>query len=114
MSSKTQKATLVGGVLASLVASICCIGPIFAVLGVSSAGMISKFEAYRPIMIAVTVIFVGVAFYQTYKKKPAQECIEGSYCATPKSDKWNKAILWASSVLILGFITFPYWSMYLV
>ncbi len=115
MSSKTQKATLIGGILASLAASICCIGPIiFAVLGVSSAGMISKFEAYRPLMIVVTIAFVAVAFYQTYKKKPAEECVEGSYCANPKSDKMNKVILWIASTLILGFITFPYWSIYLV
>ena len=45
MQDKAQKATLVGGVIASLLASACCIGPIiFAVLGVSSAGLLSQME----------------------------------------------------------------------
>jgi len=115
MSSKTQKATLVGGIIAAIGASACCIGPvIFAILGVSSAGLLTKFEPYRPYMIGVTLILLAVAFYQTYKKKPAEECAEGSICASPKSNKVNKIILWIATVLILGFLTFPNWSIYLV
>jgi mercuric ion transport protein len=64
-------------------------------------------------MIGVTIIFLTIAFYQTYKKKPALECVEGSYCANPNSEKINKTILWISTVLIIGFLSFPYWSIYL-
>ena len=115
MESKTQKLTLLGSILASLVASACCIGPIiFAVLGVSSAGLLTKMEPYRPIITIFTLILLGLGFYFTYKKKPASECEDGSYCANPMSDTWNKRILWISAILITLVLTFSYWSIYLV
>jgi len=113
--NKSQKATLIGGVIGSLIASSCCIGPIiFAFLGVSSAGLLTKMEEYRPIVSLITILLLALAFYFTYRKKPSLECVEGSFCANPKSDIWNKRILWFSSILIIAFLTFPYWSIYLV
>ena len=115
MDNKAQKATLFGGLIASIVAASCCIGPvIFAVLGVSSAGLLSKMEPYRPYLTVLTLALLGLAFFYTYKKKPAAECEKDSYCANPKSDKWNRRILWIATILILSFLTFPYWSIYLV
>lgn len=115
MEDKTQKMTLIGSVVASIIASACCVGPvIFAVLGISSAGLLSKMEPYRPILSVITLSLLVIAFYFTYKKKPAKDCEEGSYCANPKSDVWNKRVLWLATVLILSFLTFPYWSIILV
>ncbi len=115
MENKAQKASLIGGIVASLAAASCCFGPLlFALLGVSSAGMLSKLEPYRPYMTVITLIFLGTAFFYTYKKKPASECEDGSYCANRKADKWNKIILWMATFIILSFLTFPYWSIYLV
>ena len=115
MAGKTEKATLLGGLAASFLASICCIGPVvFALLGLSGAGFIAAFEDYRPLFITVAVIFLGVSFYFTYKKKPAEECEDGSYCANPKSDKWNKIILWFSTIIIVIFIFFPTLSTLLI
>ncbi len=115
MESKAQKATLIGGIIASIVASACCIGPvIFAVLGVSSAGLLIKMEPYRPVISIFTLALLGLGFYFTYRKKPAEECEEGSYCVNPKSDVWNKRVLWIATIFILSLLTFPYWSIYLV
>lgn len=115
MENKAQKATVVSGIFASIAAVSCCIGPVlFAVLGVSSTGVLSKMEPYRPYLTILTIILLGAAFYLTYRKKEAEECKTDSYCANPKADKWNKIILWSATVLILAFLTFPYWSIYLV
>lgn len=115
MENKAQKGTLIGSIVAAIVASACCIGPIvFALLGISSAGLITKLEAYRPVISIVTLLLLAAAFYFTYRKKPAEECEDGSYCAKAESDKWNKRILWISTILIFIFLTFPYWSIYLV
>lgn len=115
MENKAQKATLISGIFASIAAASCCIGPVlFAVLGVSSAGFLSKMEPYRPYLTVITIILLGSAFYFTYRKKNTEECNSDSYCANPKADKWNRIILWSATVLILGFLTFPYWSTYLI
>lgn len=115
MDDKAQKVTLLGSIIAAIVASTCCVGPvIFALLGVSSAGLLTKMEPYRPILSIFTLGLLGIAFYFSYRKKPSEECEEGSYCANPKSDKWNKRILWMATIFIIGFLTFPYWSIYLV
>lgn len=115
MEGKAQKASLLGSIVTSLIASACCIGPVvFAFLGVSSAGFLTEMEPYRAVITVFTLLLLGIAFYFTYKKKPASECEESSYCANPKSDTWNKRILWISTVLIIVFLTFPCWSVYLV
>jgi len=115
MKNKVQKGSLIGGIITSLIASSCCIGPIvFALLGISSAGLLTKLEVYRPLLSVVTFLLLGIAFYFTYRKRPADECVAGSFCARPESDKWNKRILWFSTILIVSFLTFPYWSIYLV
>ncbi len=106
--SRAQKASLAGSLLTAFLASICCIGPVvFAILGISGVAFIQKFEAYRPLFIVVATVFLGTAFYFTYRKKPAEECAPGSYCANPKSDRINKIVLWIATVLIAFFIFFP-------
>ncbi|MGE4233108.1 MAG: mercuric transporter MerT family protein [Bacteriovoracia bacterium] len=103
-----QKASLAGSLLTAFLASVCCIGPVvFAIMGISGAAFIQKFEAYRPLFIVVASVFLGTAFYFTYRKKPAQECAEGTFCANPKSDRINKIVLWVATVLVALFIFFP-------
>jgi len=103
-----QKASLTGSLVSAFLASICCIGPVvFAILGVSGAAFIQKFEGYRIHFIAATVALLGTSFYLTYRKPPPEQCLPGSYCANPKSDRLNKIILWISTVFVLAFIFFP-------
>jgi len=105
---RVQKATLWGSVLSALMASICCLGPIvFAVLGISGAGFILRFEAFRPYFTVAAALLLGAAFYFTYRKKPAEECAPGSHCANPRADKINKIVLWVATILVGFFIFFP-------
>lgn len=106
--NQVQKATLLGSVLTAIMASICCIGPVvFALLGVSGAGFLLRFEKYRPLFIVVAVVFLGTAFFFTYRKKQAAHCEPGTLCANPKSDTINKVVLWIATILVVGFILFP-------
>lgn len=108
MSSKVQKTTLIGSIISAILASVCCLGPIvFAVLGISGAGFILKFEQYRPLFIGVAAALLGTGFYLTYKKKPAEQCEPGSHCANPNSGRLNKIILWVATVLVALFVFFP-------
>lgn len=49
-----------GGIVASIIASLCCIGPlILTVLGVSGAAALAKFDVIRiPMIILVITIFL--------------------------------------------------------
>lgn len=98
------------GLIAAIVASVCCVGPLLLVgLGISGAWIsnLTAFEPYRPIFIALTFMFLGLAFYKVYRKPKAKNCEPGSYCATQKKDKINKVVLWSITILIMGMFIFP-------
>lgn len=108
MANKTQKTTLIGSILSALLASVCCLGPIiFAFLGISGAGLVLKFEAYRPIFIVVAVALLGVAGYLTYRRKPPEECAPDTYCATPRSARVNKILFWTAMIAVVLAIFSP-------
>jgi len=101
-----------GSVIGAVLASSCCIVPLLLVtLGVSGAwiGSLSALEPYKPWFAAVTMIFLGIGFWQVYWK-PKQECAEGSYCASPKSDRVVKFALWAATLLVALALTIDYWA----
>lgn len=101
-----------GSVIGAVLASSCCIVPLLLVtLGVSGAwiGSLSALEPYKPWFAAVTMLFLGIGFWQVYWK-PKQECEEGSYCANPKSDRVVKIALWSATLLVALASTIVYWA----
>ena len=94
-------------------ASICCIGPIVAVMfGMTSLAALSKYEPLRPVFGAATAVLLGVAFCLMYRKRAA-ECAPGSLCETQGVDrmqKINRATLWIATAVALIVFTFPTWS----
>jgi mercuric ion transport protein len=99
------------GAIGAILASSCCILPFaFLMLGVSGAwiGNLTVLEPYKNYFAAVTLVFLGVGFWQVYVK-PKKQCEEG-YCATPKSDRVIKIILWVSTVLVLLALTIDFWA----
>ncbi|WP_417461179.1 mercuric transporter MerT family protein [Kordiimonas sp.] len=99
------------GVIGAILASSCCILPfVFLMLGVSGAwiGNLTVLEPYKDYFAAVTLVFLGVGFWQVYIK-PKKQCDEG-YCATAKSDRIIKIILWVSTALVLLALTVDVWA----
>lgn len=104
-----SKLTTVGSVVAAIVASLCCIGPVaVAFIGVGSLGAFAVFETYRPYLIGVTVILLGLAFYLTYRKREVL-CEDGT-CKIEGASKWNKIAVWLVTVFAAGAIVFPYFD----
>lgn len=95
------------GVIAGLLASLCCIGPlVLTILGVSGAAFLAKFDIVRTPLIFLVLGSFSFAGYSLYKKR--QECESNSICADPK--KYRKMIIayWIGLVVaILGLIS-PY------
>ncbi len=93
---RKTKLPILGSLITAILASICCLGPIvLAVLGVGGAGLFSKFENLRPYFFGLTAIFLGLAFYFTYRKRN-EECEDGT-CKIHKAPKWNKISLWIAT-----------------
>jgi len=132
---KTNKFFRNNAIVTAVLASLCCITPVLAVLGGLSgiASTFSFLEPLRPYFIAFTAIILGYAFYNAYKpkKKDEVECaclpadlstiasaeVEASTKAgddekvdTNKSFINSKSFLWIVAVIAVVFISFPYYS----
>lgn len=101
-------------VVSAVLASLCCITPVLAVLGGLSgiASTFSFLDPLRPYLIAFTAIVLGYAFYNAYKpkKKDDIEC----ECETEPLQKKkfinSKGFLWLVAVIAIILISFPYYS----
>ncbi len=59
-----------GAVLAALLASLCCIGPLIAAaLGISSIGLATTFQPYRPWLIGLAIVLLAAGFYVLRRKR---------------------------------------------
>ena len=108
----TARNTLLGGTLAAIVASICCLGPLVLVtIGVSGAWIsnLSALEPYRPIFIAVALGCMALAYRRIFVKAPQPEaCEPGSLCAMPQANRNYRIMFWIVSALVLTALVFPY------
>lgn len=106
-----SKATLAGGLLAAIVASVCCVGPLVLVtIGVSGAWIssLTLLEPYRPVSIGVALVFMGLAWRQIYRAPAAAQCEPGTLCALPQTNRVYRVIFWVVSALVLLALGFPY------
>jgi len=105
------RAGMAASVLAAVGASVCCIGPVVAAMfGATSLAALVKYEPLRPLFAVVTIGFLGVAFYMTYRRRPAEECAPDSICTTRGVDRVNRFMLWIAAAVAVVVLTFPTWS----
>lgn len=90
---------LVGALSSGFLASICCIGPLIVVfLGIGGAGLLMKFEPYRPLFGTLMLLFLGLGFYLTYRR-PKTSGAENGTCCTTESRKRQKIALWIATIV---------------
>ena len=105
------KATLAGGLIAAILASVCCLGPLVLVtIGVSGAWIsnLTLLEPYRPLFIGVSIVFMGLAWRRIYRAPAAAECEPGTLCALPQTNRAYRTLFWVVSALVLLALGFPY------
>jgi mercuric ion transport protein len=102
---------LVAGILAAFGASACCVGPlVLLALGISGAWIssLTALEPYRPIFIALTLLFLAFAFFRLYLATPV--CRPESGCGNPRRLKRRRLAFWIVTVLVLGLIAIPWFA----
>ena len=100
-----------GSVIAAILASSCCVGPLVLItLGASGAwiGRLTALKAYQPLFVALTIGFLGYGFWHVYGK-PERACNDKS-CATPRSNRIVRTALWAATVLVVVAVTTDHWA----
>ncbi len=103
--------SMLAAVLGAIGASICCVGPLLLLaLGFSGAWIsyLPALEPLRPWFIGLTLVFLGLAFYQLYLKP--QACEVDKPCANPKVIRNQRIIFWVVSVLLLALLAFPWYA----
>jgi len=110
-SSKSRVAAA-GSLIAAVLASSCCIGPLLLVtLGVSGAwiGNLTALEVYQPIFVLISLVFLAIGFWHVYFK-PKRACSDGEAYARPLSGHLVKTVLWTATALVVLAITVDYWA----
>lgn len=107
--TKTGRSALFAGVMAAILASTCCIGPlVLLTLGISGAWIsnLALLEPYRPIFLGAAVVALFLAWRHIYRSEA--ECKPGEVCALPQTRRAYKIIFWVVALLVLIALTFPY------
>lgn len=109
MNAPAPRSTLWSGaaaVLGAVLASACCLLPLAAgFLGLGAVGFAGALEPYRPYLLGLTAVFLGVAFYQVYRPRAKQD----PECCDVDSPllAWRKRFLWGISALTVFLAAFP-------
>jgi len=109
--AKNGRYALIGGVIAAVAASLCCIGPLVLVaLGVGGAwaGNLAVLEPFRPYFLGAALIALFFAWKKIYRAPAAAACTPGSVCAMPQTNRMYKVLFWIVAVLIAAAFVFPY------
>jgi len=109
--SKKLNVSLIGGLLAGIATSLCCIGPLVLLsLGFGGAWVsnLVALKSYRPVFIVMALAALVVAYSLVYKPASDQACEEGKVCAVPPTKRLYKGLFWGVTVLVLVSIASPY------
>lgn len=105
-----DKALIGASLIAGVAASLCCILPIvFALAGAGIVGASAFFAAWRPYLLGITFLLLGLGFYFAYRK-PKHACEPGSACEKPATNKTGRIGLWITTAVVLIVAAFPYYS----
>ncbi len=108
---KEHRSVLIGSLVAGVLASACCIGPlVLGVLGLGSLGLGAALAPLRPWFLGATAAFLTIGFYFAYRPLPAAACASDGSCASPISRRNQRIALWMVTALAAGFATYPAWG----
>jgi mercuric ion transport protein len=97
-----------GSILAAVLASFCCIGPLLvAATGLGSLSYFGRFEAARPYLLAISIVLLVSGVIWSLRKRQAQ-CAQGTACETRSASYWVWLVVPVLAVAAAA--AFPYYS----
>lgn len=100
---------MLGGVAAAFGSLVCCTGPlILASAGLSGAAL-AGFLPYRPFFVVAAIAFLWLAF-RLVEREEARACEPGTACATPRTRRRVRGLLWLAVALAAVFLSSPLWA----
>jgi copper chaperone CopZ len=109
-----ERSALAGSLIAGLLTSICCIGPlVLGAIGLGSLGFASVLAPLRPWFLGLTGLLIAFGFYLAYRPQKT-ECAPGEACATPVSRRGQRVALWCVAFLAVAVATYPSWGSRLI
>jgi len=107
-SRKLSGLTAAGAVASGLLASVCCIGPlVLAALGFGGAGLLARFEVYRPLFTVATFALLGAGIWLAYRK-PKAAVGDACGCEYPRANRVGRVLLWIAAGVAVVFWASPY------
>jgi mercuric ion transport protein len=110
------KIAATGGILGALAMTSCCILPLLLFsLGASGAwiGRMGAMYQYKWFFFAFAGASLAYGFWKLYR--PGRKtCDAGAACARPINQTLMKIALWASALVVLAALSFPYFSPFLI
>ncbi len=109
--NRLSKGSLFAGVIAAIIASACCLGPlVLLMLGISGSWIsnLTAMEPYRPIFIGITLLFLVLAFRKLYFVP--QSCAVESPCAQPVNLHKQRILFWLITAVITAMVAFPWYA----
>lgn len=108
--SQTSNMLSIAGLTAAIASSLCCIGPLVALLGGVSgvASTFSWIEPARPWLMIGSGLALAFAFREAYKPIAVDDC----NCEMPAKKKFfqTKSFVWTITALSVVMFSFPYYS----
>ncbi len=106
-----ERNALAGSLIAGLLASICCIGPlVLGAVGLGSLGFASALAPLRPWFLGLTAVLIACGFYLAYRPQSTETCAPDEACAAPVSRRGQRVALWCVAFLAVALATYPSWG----
>ncbi len=102
-----------GGILAGILGSLCCIGPlILTFLGVSGAAFLSRFDFLQIPMAGVIIAVFGYAGYSLFRKQIS--CDPVSICANKAKYRMLVGAYFVGLIIAIVAMASPYWVVWIL
>ena len=106
-----ERSALAGSLIAGLLASICCIGPlVLGAVGLGSLGIASALAPLRPWFLGLTAVLIASGFYFAYRPQSTETCTPGEVCAAPVTRRGQRVVLWCVAFFAVALATYPSWG----